>query len=190
MIDESAIINELQKIKWPEVVTSDVRIREINSLLVIEMPTIPMKIVYVFMTVVYIVIVMLAIWKDKSMLTIIIPFGFAAMVGFGVLLKYINNKQQKVGPLSIIGREVLNYRGDKIPINEIDNVYDVYFKKRGSPSSEGYRLVFIESNGALYPILWQITDPGKWTRPACEIISKKLNKPIHTIIIGAMITAA
>ena len=109
----------------------------------------------------------------------------AASGGFWQILGFLNDRHQTLGPYAIIENESLLTEDHRIPLQEIEQVYEVYCKsRRGHSPYNYYRILFIEAGGVYVPIAWQlVTSAREYPRlkPRTLEFEKILNRSVQRL---------
>ncbi len=188
-MDYEKIAALVSALKWPNVVSSDVRITVTSNSLVIEIPPMPLRFIYAWMSFTYLLIMALLLWKEPSVLPVAIPFGFLSAGGFCFIMRIIEKKRAEVGPYAIIGDQVRNYDGRILDTGDVTDGVEVFFTAKRRSGKENYRMVMLMGKDLVMPILWQITTRHRWTSPKLDLIEKRLGIKIITWQLKSVIDA-
>ena len=186
---EDDLINFFTKMTWPKTMSSEVRIQKESDRLVIESPMLPLKPICAFAGGVHLLGIGVIFYLEKDLLWFVAPAGFLSFVGVCWLLRVANNETRKFGPFATMGDEIVNYEGVRVKRSEVCGLFDVYFEAKRPWQDKGfYRVVFVQIQDRLIPILWQMDARNhRWTSPKLDLLEKFLNVEAQTIEIPRLI---
>jgi hypothetical protein len=134
----------------------------------------PLLVIYAWMAFVYIAIISVFIWKAPSELPVVIPMGFLSSVGFCFIMRFLEMKRVEAGPYAIISDHVWNYEKRNVKISDIKEAAEVFFSAKTRSGKESYRVLVLSGTDFSIPIMWQIANQHKWTRPKLDLVEKRL----------------
>ena len=181
MKTDTDILNYLQNLAPPAMVSSDVRIKALDHHLVIGPAPIPLKAISIWMGVVYVLAVGAVYWSDPDSLVLILPLGLLSVLFFLAIMTMIAKVSAAAGPYATIAADIRNYEGSILEKSKVTRIIDVFHRK--SRSRNRYRTVLLEADHQLYPILWQFTTNHPWVRPKLDMVARVLKVRIDKVVI-------
>ena len=180
-MNQDKIIEALDGLNLGIFMSSSVSIKEFENKIIIEPTPINLMIASLWMSFVVIVINIIAFKLKRNEFNEILIMSIISSAMFCIVVWGIEKIRKESGPYSEITNEV-RLGSTIINFDKVDGLYDVYFK-RAKGKNRHVRVVLLEINNKLYPILYQITMLHKWVKPKLSILETKFNVSVNVMYL-------